>query len=144
MRKPTTHIDEPLDARVIAGRRYVLEEPFVVYSAVIGAYLHIPAGFEFNGHSVPRPLWWWAPTDDWLEAACVHDWLYKQGRYFDPEREQYMTLRRRRVDQVYYDLLRHVGCPRRRALVLHAGVRVGGWVSWRDYRKRQKQGEIIQ
>ena len=39
----------------------------------------VDAGFNFDGASIPRPLWWiggFSPLDrDTLPAACVHDWL---------------------------------------------------------------------
>lgn len=37
----------------------------------------VPAGYIFDGASIPRALWWFAPpVSDWLEAAVLHDWLY--------------------------------------------------------------------
>lgn len=38
----------------------------------------VPAGFVFNGASVPKPLWSIIdPAGEAFEAACVHDYLYQ-------------------------------------------------------------------
>lgn len=38
----------------------------------------IPKGFEFDGSSSPRFLWWLFPSyGDFLFAALIHDWMYK-------------------------------------------------------------------
>jgi Protein of unknown function (DUF1353) len=43
-----------------------------------GHEYEVPAGYEFDGPSVPRLLWWIAglsPADvDTLFASCIHDW----------------------------------------------------------------------
>lgn len=37
----------------------------------------IPAGFEFDGNSAPRWLYWLIARDDCLAAACLHDFIYR-------------------------------------------------------------------
>jgi hypothetical protein len=40
----------------------------------------IPAGFETDGASVPRFLWWFAsPTGKLFEASIIHDWHYQNA-----------------------------------------------------------------
>jgi hypothetical protein len=45
-----------------------------------GVLLTIPSGFEFDV-SIPKLLrWWLSPYDpQFLPAACLHDWMLKQG-----------------------------------------------------------------
>ena len=48
-----------------------------------GRVITIPKGFQFDGSSTPRGLWWLLPSyGDFLFAALIHDWLYKTD-YFD-------------------------------------------------------------
>lgn len=40
----------------------------------------IPAGFESDGASIPRPLWWFThPFAELLEASVVHDYHYENA-----------------------------------------------------------------
>ncbi|GAG87218.1 unnamed protein product [marine sediment metagenome] len=42
-----------------------------------GGMIIIPAGFEFDGSSSPRFLWWLFPSyGDFFFAALIHDYLY--------------------------------------------------------------------
>ncbi len=41
----------------------------------------VPAGFDTNFASVPRPLWWLVPRyGRHTKAAVVHDWLWHEAR----------------------------------------------------------------
>lgn len=43
-----------------------------------GGVIYIKKGFEFDGSSSPRFLWSIFPSfGNFLLAACIHDWLYK-------------------------------------------------------------------
>lgn len=69
--------------------RWELLKPFVI--RVDGEVHTVPAGFIFNGSSVPRFLWWLYPPS-WPHAwrgSCVHDmgvgfaWKKKPQEYWD-------------------------------------------------------------
>ena len=113
-------------------RPHVIYEPaedvFInVHEAVIGGIV-IPAGFRFDGASIPRFLRWWKDRAALgLVATMVHDWLYRhRGKV------QGLSLSRKKVDKIFYrDMLRdHV--PKRRARIAYIGVRIGGFKAWRD------------
>lgn len=41
----------------------------------------VPAGFVFDGASVPRVLWWFMdPATEAFEASCLHDYFLSQHR----------------------------------------------------------------
>lgn len=43
-----------------------------------GAIIDIPKGFEFDGSSAPRFLWWLFPSyGDFFLAALIHDFMYQ-------------------------------------------------------------------
>ena len=54
----------------------------LIYTARNGATYHVPAGFKFDGASIPRFLWslFSHPfTDGYIRPSALHDWhcLYK-------------------------------------------------------------------
>ncbi len=77
-----------------SGRWRTLAAP--VYFLYRGITFCIPAGFRWNGASVPWLLWWWvSPWTRWVVlASCVHDWLYGNKR-----------LPRRDADRIFLQLL---------------------------------------
>ena len=54
-----------------ATRKWILEFPFIVSSQHLESKLHVPAGFVFDGNSLPRLLWFSSTPSDYLEAAAV-------------------------------------------------------------------------
>lgn len=68
-------------------RWWRLDEPLVyeVGHEGSGRVITVPAGFETDGASVPRVLWWLLPTwGRYSRAAVVHDLLCAQIEVGDP------------------------------------------------------------
>lgn len=103
-------------------------KPFVTRCKVTfrrGTSLHleIDAGYEFDGASVPRPLWilkGFSPLDRSIIAALFHDFCCDRPDELD----------RVIADAVFVTLLKHsgVGCVRRWAM--YKAVRM--WSCWRE------------
>lgn len=77
----------------------------------------IPAGWEFDGASIPRLFWKviGEPTDKKFRvAAMVHDWLYG------------VRYNRLVADQIFYKLLVQAGVSKSKASLMYTAVRVGG------------------
>ena len=92
----------------------------------------VPAGFEYDGASVPRAVWTTSgmtPDGYYRPAALVHDWLYSQGghavRYGQP-----FNYTRKIADGIFRDILRELRLIRWHTFVLFIGVRMFGWLSW--------------
>lgn len=67
---------EVLGDRDPSGRElFLVLEPFVYHSAVAQRTITVPAGFVFDGESIP-PIARSFAGDPSLRAGCVHDWLY--------------------------------------------------------------------
>ena len=83
----------------------------------------VPAGFPFDGASVPPVLSWLFPRghSDYLPAAMIHDWLYAT----DTGRT------RREADAAFHRALRRLGVVAATAWPMWAAVRLGGWLYWR-------------
>lgn len=91
-----------------------LEEPIDVVSP-----------FEFDGASVPWGLSLFFPRThaDYMQAAAVHDWLYRHGD------------NRRFADDVFYQALEDLEIPFLWRWIMYAGVRLGGSYGWRKNRR---------
>ena len=86
--------------------------------AVIIEGVHIPDDYEFNGASVPAPLWpiIGSPFDPrFMAPAVTHDRIYETG-----ERP------RKEADKLLRKLLIHNGVPEDLAQTMYYGVRIGG------------------
>ena len=131
---------QPATRRTPEGRR-VLLEPLVVDLGVLEFSLHefpsvamsemgatvitVPAGFDTDFSSIPVALAW--VLGDWRKydlAGVVHDWLYRIGAD------------RLVADRVWRRVARSgdfaVGPVR--GFLGWAGLRVGGWVAYRNLR----------
>lgn len=85
----------------------------------------IPAGFEFDGASVPRPFWGWLPPHGrYLRAALVHDWMYRKG---------FTT--RAIADAVFREIMAYDGVWWGRHWLMWMGVRLGGRRAWKRHRR---------
>jgi hypothetical protein len=95
------------------NRLWITEAPFVVESDLVGV-LEIPAGFMFDGNSLPRAMWWLSLPTDYMETGCVHDFLYRYGKD------------RKLADQVYKEFLAYQGGGRVRTTARYWALRLFG------------------
>lgn len=94
--------------------------------------LTVPGGITFDAASVPRLVWTVIdPMDLTLEAALVHDWLYRvQGvGIFDG---RYKPISRRQVDELFGDVMRRRGVNLWRRKAAWLAVRLFGGQAWRS------------
>lgn len=104
-----------------SGRRFRLLAPFAVKITHDGEThsIVVPAGFESDLASVPRPFWSWIPPyGRYLWASIVHDFLYMLGSRSGITRKQ--------ADQVFHQMMLHAGVSKWRASIMYSAVRVGG------------------
>lgn len=112
----------------VGGKRHKVTREGI-YLAADRSEFHIPKGFETDGGSVPRPLWWWMPPfGDGAESGYVlHDMLYRLA-------EIYPGMTRKRADDLLREAAIAEGLPKARARVIWLGVRLGGGGIWERYR----------
>ena len=90
-----------------------------------GTNISVPAGFPFDGHSIPPGFRWFLnPASADMRAALLHDYLY-----FKREKLE-INLTRYQVDQEYLRELKACGTNLARRTVLYTGVRLFGWLWW--------------
>lgn len=91
----------------------------------------IVEGFETDGGSIPRAVWWLIghPLDgDHVRACVVHDWLChlaRLGAELEAEPDAWQPATRAHADSVFLEALRCEGLCEWRARIMYAGVRVG-------------------
>ena len=87
-----------------------LAAPLVYWSAHLGYTIQVPAGFEFDGASIPQAA---MSMTGWpgLRAACIHDWLVDQ-----PQIPRYDA------DAVFREALAVCGVPDQVAALMWAAV----------------------
>lgn len=95
------------------NRLWITEAPFAFESQIVGL-VEIPAGFVFDGNSLPRFMWWLSLPTDYMETGCIHDYLY---RFHDNRKE---------CDQVYREMLAYQGANRARRGLRYAALRLFG------------------
>lgn len=80
----------------------------------------VPAGFDIDGASIPRPLWSLVGspyTGDYRRASIVHDKACVDAAGDKGER--------RRADKMFFHACMAGGCSWAQAAVLYLGVRIG-------------------
>ena len=83
--------------------------------------VNIPAGFSFDGATIPFGLTALLPRahSDYLAAALVHDWLYAHGQ-----------TTRKAADAIFHKALIDLQVSRPLACAMWVAVRIGGGAYW--------------
>jgi hypothetical protein len=108
---------------------YILREDFEVEWN--GNSIRIPEGFGYNGASIPMAMFQLIGTPfnpRYMEAACVHDWLYYT----------HLIESRTEADRLFRTMLLEGGVNRTIANNLFQAVFVFGRLYWNNRRKDQK------
>lgn len=105
--------------------------------------IHIPAGFHYNGASIPHFVRSLLDNDDLkLAAPLIHDALYRYGGdlpqgWLKPEERRFYT--RAETDYLFKYILEQDGIAEWREAAAWLGVRLGGRGAW-DSRRKQAWG----
>lgn len=103
-----------------------------------GREVVVPAGSPTDFASIPWFLRLMLPRfhEDYARAAVVHDYLYRGGVIKDPvEGIRYPT--REEADLFFYWVAIADDTQMDRAYIMYAGVRLGGWLTWRRHEKNR-------
>lgn len=125
--KPWLRLNQP-NLLPVFGRKlhsYQLAQDYAAWWQ--GYRFTLPAGLITDGASVPWFAWSCGFLPDGLHraGALVHDFLYAlQGQSHD------WLLSRKECDAVFLDLMLRAGVSLTRARIMHAAVRLCGWLPW--------------
>jgi len=100
----------------------------------------IPAGFQFDGASVPKFLAaWLSPVGVLLMGGLVHDYAYKYATLLKKDGTTMGTIDQKRADQIFRDInIEQNGFHFLNNLAYWA-LRIGGFVAWNGHRKVNAQ-----
>lgn len=125
----------PLDVREADdGNHWKLLTEFDYERGLLGSgdIIRVPAGFITDFASVPKILWNILPPIGLAgKAAVIHDWLYA-GQQFS----------RAETDGIYLEAMAALGVGWAQRYAMYAGVRLGGWVAWKEHQKRGDPDKI--
>jgi len=102
----------------------------------------IPQGFEFDGASMPRAIWWLlSPTGLLLIPGIIHDYSYAKG-FLLADGEDFFNMGRGRAhwDRLFRDIAIEVNGFK----ILNYGawifLVVFGWIAWNKHRRNSLSG----
>jgi len=118
------YFDGPVVTEWLRGRggdrRMRLVAPLIFVRAG-GESITVPAGFDFDGASIPRVLWALVGspyTGDYRDGAVVHDWLCRQRGASGHTSAT--------AHHILYECARALQCHPRLAWCIWTGVRIAG------------------
>ncbi len=120
----------------ITGTRHWMVAQDWAYT-VDGEDYVIPAGFKFDGASIPKFLHTWlSPVGVLLMGGLVHDYAYKYETLLKVNKKETMgAINQKKADQIFRDInIDNNGFYFLNYLAYWA-LRVGGFMAWNGHRK---------
>ena len=105
----------------------------------------IPAGFQFDGASIPKFLrTFFSPVGVLLVGGLVHDYGYKYQTLLCKNKKDTMgIISQARADQIFRDININVNGFYVMNYLSYYSLRIGGFVAWNGHRKRNSKIEGI-
>ena len=102
---------DPLEVEYDDGHIWTLVTPFdyVLSDDMTGPVIHVPAGFQTDFATIPRPLWsLLPPTGKYGKAAVIHDYLYTTGGHVPVDKATYTKAQ---ADEIFKNAMKVLGVP---------------------------------
>ena len=101
----------------------------------------IPAGFQFDGASIPKFLrTFFSPVGVLLIGGLVHDYMYKYTACKPVSKKApLLVVNQKRADQIFRDINIEVNGFYFMNYLAYWSLRLGGFVAWNGHRKRNAQ-----
>ncbi len=135
---------QKLVASIFKVRKWVLTENWY-YELSDGSKIVIPEGFEFDGASIPRPLWaLLSPTGLLLIPGLVHDYAYMYAQLWQVASngivEPYgQEKSRKEWDKLFRTMGQEINGFSLVNYMSWLALWLGGWLVWRGHRKTNKK-----
>ena len=103
-----------------------------------GVHYVIPAGFQFDGASIPKFLrTFFSPVGVLLIGGLVHDYMYKYAACKPASKKDSLLLvNQKKADQIFRDINIVVNGFYFMNYLSYWSLRLGGFVAWNGHRKR--------
>ena len=100
----------------------------------------IPAGFQFDGASIPKFLrTFFSPVGVLLMGGLVHDYMYKYTACKPADKSGSLLLvDQKKADQIFRDINIEVNGFYFMNYLAYWSLRIGGFVAWNGHRKRNE------
>ena len=99
----------------------------------------IPAGFKFDGASIPKFLHTFlSPVGVLLLGGLVHDYAYKYAA-LQPKKGELLLLDQKKADEIFRDINIEVNGFYFMNYLAYWSLRIGGFIAWNGHRKRDKK-----
>jgi len=131
-------------ASIFEVRKWVLTENWY-YELSDGSKIVIPKDFEFDGASIPRPLWaLLSPTGLLLIPGLVHDYAYMYAQLWQVSSngvvEPYgQDKKRTDWDKLFRSMGQDINGFSFVNYISWLALWLGGWLVWRGHRKANKK-----
>ena len=101
----------------------------------------IPAGFQFDGASIPKFLrTFFSPVGVLLVGGLVHDYMYKYAcMKRNDKKGSLLIVDQKKADQIFRDINIEVNGFYFMNYLAYWSLRIGGFVAWNGHRKRDKK-----
>ena len=126
---------------LLSTRNWVLTDDWK-YN-IDGTEYVIPAGFQFDGASIPKFLRsFFSPVGVLLMGGLVHDYAYKYKTLLKENKKDTMgELTQKRADEIFRDINILVNGFYVMNKLAYWSLRIGGFVAWNGHRKRNAKIE---
>ena len=121
---------------LLGTRNWELTNDFTY--ALNGNKYVIPAGFKFDGASIPKFLrTFFSPVGVLLIGGLVHDYAYKYETLLrENKRDTLGKISQKRADEIFRDININVNGFYLMNYLAYWSLRLGGFVAWNGHRKR--------
>ena len=128
---------------LLSTRNWVLTDDWK-YN-IDGTEYVIPAGFQFDGASIPKFLRsFFSPVGVLLMGGLVHDYAYKYKTLLKENKKDTMgELTQKRADEIFRDINVIVNGFYVMNRLAYWSLRIGGFVAWNGHRKRNAKIEGV-
>ena len=101
----------------------------------------IPAGFTFDGASIPKFLHpFFSPVGVLLMGGLVHDYAYKYETLLMKNKKDTLgVISQKRADEIFRDININVNGFYLMNYLAYWSLRIGGFVAWNGHRKRNNK-----
>jgi len=121
---------------LLSTRNWVLNKDWEY--EINGVRYVIPAGFQFDGASIPKFLrTFFSPVGVLLMGGLVHDYMYKYTICKPKDNKVAMlVVDQKKADQIFRDINIVVNGFYAMNYLAYWSLRIGGFVAWNGHRKR--------
>ena len=102
-----------------------------------GQQFVIPAGFKFDGASIPKFLHMFlSPVGVLLIGGLVHDYAYKYETLLHKNKKDTMgVIKQKKADQIFRDINIEINGFYLMNFLAYWSLRIGGFMAWNKHRK---------